>query len=66
MSTSVLSGENTNAFEHRIAGDSLVFRCPHCEYGEVFVTALIEDDDAGCLDCGRRYRLLVEELPADE
>lgn len=56
-----LTAENTNALAHRIAGDTLVYECPHCEYGEVPVAALIEDDDASCLDCGTRYELRVEE-----
>ena len=55
-----LTAENTNALAHRVAGDSLVYDCPACEYGEVLVTALIEDEDARCLDCGTRYRLVVE------
>lgn len=60
---SQLTAENTNAFAHRIAGDSLVYDCPECEYGEVPVTELIESDDARCLDCDARYRLTVERLP---
>lgn len=59
---SQLTAENTNAFAHRIAGDSLVYDCPECEYGEVPVTELIESDDARCLDCDARYRLTVERL----
>ncbi|WP_411962788.1 hypothetical protein [Haloferax sp. YSMS24] len=55
-----LTEENTNAFAHRIAGDSLVYECPNCEFGEVLLTELIESDDAHCLDCGTRYRLCVE------
>ena len=55
-----LTEENTNAFAHRIAGDSLVYECPHCEFGEVLLTELIEADDAQCLDCGTRYRLSIE------
>lgn len=57
-----LTAENTNAFAHRIAGDSLVYDCPNCEFGEVLVTALIEHDDARCLDCGTRYRLRVDAV----
>ncbi|AFK18580.1 hypothetical protein E6P09_07320 [Haloferax mediterranei ATCC 33500] len=57
-----LTEENTNAFEHRIAGDSLVYECPNCEFGEVLVTELIESDDARCLDCGTRYRLRIETV----
>jgi hypothetical protein len=60
-----LTAENTNALAHRVAGDSLVYDCPACEYGEVLVTALIEDEDARCLDCGTRYRLTVEPIEAD-
>lgn len=61
-----LTAENTNALAHRIAGDSLVYDCPNCEFGDVLVTALIERDDAACLDCGARYRLTVERVPDDE
>ena len=55
-----LTEENTNVFAHRIAGDSLVYECPNCEFGEVLLTELIESDDARCLDCDTRYRLCVE------
>ena len=57
-----LTAENTNALAHRIAGDTLVYECPNCAYGEVPVAALIEDEDAGCLDCGTRYELRAEEV----
>ncbi|MDS0293414.1 hypothetical protein [Halogeometricum luteum] len=57
-----LTAGNTNAFAHRIAGDSLVYDCPDCEFGEVLVTDLIESEDARCLDCGARYRLHVERV----
>jgi hypothetical protein len=57
-----LTRENTNALAHRVAGDTLVYECPNCEYGEVPVAALIEDTDAGCLDCGARYELHVEAV----
>jgi DNA-directed RNA polymerase subunit RPC12/RpoP len=60
-----LTTDNTNALAHRVAGDSLVYDCPACEYGEVLVTALIEDEDARCLDCGTRYRLVVERVDQD-
>ena len=60
-----LTTDNTNALAHRVAGDSLVYDCPACEYGEVLVTALIEDEDARCLDCGTRYRLVVERVDPD-
>lgn len=59
---SQLTAENTNAFAHRISGDSLVYDCPECEFGEVLVTELIESDDAQCLDCGARYRLHAERV----
>ncbi|WP_152042576.1 hypothetical protein [Salinigranum salinum] len=55
-----LTAENTNAVAHRIAGDSLVYDCPDCEFGEVLVTELIESDDARCLDCGARFCLQIE------
>jgi uncharacterized Zn finger protein len=57
-----LTAENTNAVAHRIAGDSLVYDCPNCAFGEVLVTELIESEDARCLDCGTRYRLRVERV----
>ncbi|RDZ65393.1 hypothetical protein C5B90_03235 [Haloferax sp. Atlit-12N] len=57
-----LTEENTNAFAHRIAGDSLVYECPNCEFGEVLVTELIESDNARCLDCGTRYQLNIETV----
>ncbi|EMA00447.1 hypothetical protein [Haloferax denitrificans] len=57
-----LTEENTNAFAHRIAGDSLVYECPNCEFGEVLVTELIESADARCLDCGTRYQLRIETV----
>ncbi|WP_318570385.1 hypothetical protein [Salinigranum marinum] len=58
-----LTTENTNAVAHRIAGDSLVYDCPNCEFGEVLLTELIEREDAGCLDCEARFRLQV--VPVD-
>lgn len=64
MAHSRLTADNTNAFAHRIAGDSLVYDCPNCEYGEVLLTDLIESADGKCLDCGARYRLYVEEVDA--
>jgi DNA-directed RNA polymerase subunit RPC12/RpoP len=57
-----LTAENTNAVAHRIAGDSLVYDCPNCEFGEVPITELIEREDARCLDCGTRFRLQVEPI----
>lgn len=61
-----LTPQNTNALAHRVAGDSLVYDCPNCEYGEVLVTALIEQPEAGCLDCGTQYQLTVEPVADDE
>jgi uncharacterized Zn finger protein len=57
-----LSPDNTNALAHRIAGDSLVYDCQECEFGEVLITELIESDDARCLECGAAYRLTVERI----
>ena len=57
-----LSPDNTNTLAHRVAGDSLVYECQNCEYGEVLVTDLIESADARCLECGARYRLHVDEV----
>ncbi|WP_136588606.1 hypothetical protein [Salinigranum halophilum] len=57
-----LSADNTNAVAHRIAGDSLVYDCPNCAFGEVPVVALLDRDEARCLDCGARYRLRVEPV----
>lgn len=56
-----LTPENTNSLAHRVAGDTLVYDCPNCDHGEVPVVALLEDDDARCLDCRTRYELTVEE-----
>jgi uncharacterized Zn finger protein len=57
-----LTAENTNAVAHRIAGDSLMYDCPSCEFGEVPITELIESEDARCLDCGARFRVQVEPV----
>ncbi|MFB6124079.1 MAG: hypothetical protein ABEJ78_11560 [Haloferacaceae archaeon] len=57
-----LTAENTNAVAHRIAGDSLMYERPNCDYGEVSIAALIGSDDACCLDCGARYELHVETV----
>lgn len=61
-----LTPENTNTLAHTVAGDSLMYDCPNCEYGEVPVTALIESADAACLDCGSRYRLSIDPVEGDE
>ena len=55
-----LTSDNTNAVAHRFAGDSLMYECPDCEYGEVPLAALVRDDSATCLDCGRQFRFHVE------
>lgn len=57
-----LSPDNTNVVAHRIAHDSLVYECPNCEFGEVLLTALLESDDARCLDCDTRYQLRIEQV----
>jgi hypothetical protein len=57
-----LTAENTNVLAHRIAGDTLVYDCPACEFGEVVLTELIESDTGHCLDCGSAYRLDVETV----
>lgn len=57
-----LTAENTNALAHRVAGDTLVYECPNCDYGEVPVAALLEDDTARCIDCRTRYALAVEAV----
>lgn len=56
-----LTADNTNALAHRVAGDSLMYECPNCEYGEVPVVELVESTDAACIDCGTRYVLSVDE-----
>jgi hypothetical protein len=66
-----LTAENTTVVGHRVAGDSLMFDCPDCEFGEVPLTALIERGAGRCLDCGARFRLRVERIddggmPAEE
>lgn len=58
-----LTAENTNAWEHRIAGDTLVYDCDRCEFGEVVVTDMIEEGRGACLECGTCYELHV--TPAD-
>jgi len=60
--TRPLTGENTNAWGHRVVGDTLVFDCPDCEFGEVPVTDMIEEDAGACLDCGARFDLQVREV----
>jgi transcription elongation factor Elf1 len=60
-----LDPENTNLLAHRVADDSLMFHCPACDHGEVPVVALIERETAGCIDCGRRYRLSVEPVTGE-
>jgi transcription elongation factor Elf1 len=57
-----LTAENTNELAHRVAGDSLVYECPGCEYGEVPVAGLLADGTARCIDCGQRYRVEVEPV----
>ncbi len=57
-----LTAENTNAVEHRLAGDTLVFECPNCEWGEVVVTAAIEGPGDACSDCGARFELFAERV----
>lgn len=60
-----LTAENTNAVEHRLAGDTLVFECPNCEWGEVVVTAAIEGPGDACSDCGARFELFAERVGDD-
>lgn len=57
-----LTGENTNAWGHRVVGDTLVFECSGCEFGEVPVTEMIEDPPGRCPDCGSGYELRVEPV----
>lgn len=52
-----LTVENTNAWEHRIAGDTLVYDCDRCEFGEVVITDMIEEERGACPDCGTGYEL---------
>jgi transcription elongation factor Elf1 len=60
-----LTADNSNVIAHRFAGDSLMYTCPDCAFGEVPVTALIEDGSARCLDCGSRFELHVEAVADD-
>lgn len=57
-----LTSENTNAWGHRVVGDTLVLECPNCEFGEVPVTVLIEEDAGRCPDCEAAYALHVTEV----
>jgi hypothetical protein len=57
-----LTSENTNAVAHRFAGDSLMYDCPDCEYGEVPLVGLVRHDSAACLDCGQRFSFHVERV----
>lgn len=57
-----LTSENTNAVAHRFAGDSLMYECPDCEYGEIPLAALVRGNDAACLDCGQRFEFHVERV----
>jgi hypothetical protein len=57
-----LTPDNTNAWGHRLVGDTLVFECPGCDYGEVPVTDMIEEDAGRCPDCGAAYELHVEAV----
>lgn len=61
-----LTPDNTNAWGHRIVGDTLVFECPNCEFGEVAVTDVIEESPGRCPDCGTGFLLHVREAEADE
>jgi transcription elongation factor Elf1 len=54
-----LTEDNTNALAHRVADDTLVYHCPNCEHGEVPVVGLVQDGEAACLDCERRYEAHV-------
>jgi hypothetical protein len=47
-----LTGDNTNAWGHRVVGDTLVYESAECEYGEVAVTEMIEESAGRCPDCG--------------
>jgi hypothetical protein len=57
-----LTGENTNAWGHRLCGDTLVVECPDCEFGEVPLAAMIEEESAACPDCGSRFEALVRRV----
>lgn len=56
-----LTAENTNSLAHRVASDTLVFSCRHCEHGEVVVTDMIEEAAGSCSECDARYELYVDE-----
>lgn len=57
-----LTADNTNAWGHRVVGDTLVFECQNCEFGEVPVTDMIEEPPGRCPDCGAGYELHVREV----
>lgn len=60
-----LTVDNTNSWAHRIAGDTLVFACEQCDFGEVVVTDMIEEGRGRCLECGAGYELHVREAPGE-
>ena len=57
-----LTGENTNAWGHRLVGDTLVYECPDCEWGEIPVTDMIEEIAGRCPDCGATFELFVQPV----
>ncbi|PSP75060.1 hypothetical protein BRC81_16385 [Halobacteriales archaeon QS_1_68_20] len=59
-----LTADNTNARGHRLVGDTLVFECPDCEWGEAPVVDMIEEEAGRCLDCESQFELFVR--PAEE
>ncbi len=59
-----LTGDNTNAWGHRLVGDTLVYECPNCEWGEIPVVDMIEEDAGRCPDCETGFELFVR--PVDE
>ena len=57
-----LTADNTNARGHRVVGDTLVFECEGCEFGEIPLTDLIEAPQANCPDCGAAYAVHLRRV----
>lgn len=57
-----LTGENTNAWGHRLVGDTLIYECPNCEWGEIPVTDMIEEAAGSCPDCEAAFELFVQQF----
>ena len=61
-----LTADNTNAWGHRVVGDTLVVECPNCELGEIPVTDAIEEPAGRCPDCESGFELHLREVGDEE